>query len=76
MLTFFILGLLWIVAYYIAPTAPVMSDLAYWNVVGGFVLIGCGFIVSTKWNRLTSRRSRSRLRHLTVAQVPAELTRE
>ena len=48
MLTFFILGLLWIVAYYIAPTAPVMSDLAYWNVVGGFVLICCGFIVSTK----------------------------
>lgn len=49
MLACFILGLLWIVAYYIAPQAPIMSDLSYWNVVGGFVLIGVGFIISTKW---------------------------
>lgn len=49
MLTFFGLGLLWIVAYYIAPEAPIMKDLSYWNVVGGFVLIGAGFVVSTKW---------------------------
>lgn len=49
MIAFFLLGLLWIVAYYIAPEAPIMKDLTYWNVVGGFVLIGCGFIVATKW---------------------------
>ena len=49
MVVFFVLGLLWIVAYYIAPDAPVMKDLTYWNVVGGFVLIGCGFVVATRW---------------------------
>ncbi len=49
MLAFFGLGLLWIVAYYIAPDAPIMKDFSYWNVVGGFVLIGAGFAVSTKW---------------------------
>lgn len=49
MLACFGLGLLWIVAYYIAPEAPIMKDLTYWNVVGGFVLIGAGFVVSTKW---------------------------
>ena len=49
MVTFFVLGLLWIVIYYIAPDAPFIGDLSYWNVVIGFVLIGFGFIVSTKW---------------------------
>ena len=49
MLTLFGVGLLWIIAYYIAPDAPFLSDLSYWNVVIGFVLIGCGFVVSTKW---------------------------
>lgn len=49
MVGFFVLGLLWIVVYYIAPDAPFLSDLSYWNVVIGFVLIGCGFVVSTKW---------------------------
>lgn len=49
MLTCFGLGLLWIVAYYIAPDAPVLKDLTYWNVVIGFVLIGVGFVISTKW---------------------------
>jgi hypothetical protein len=49
MVTFFVLGLLWIVVYYIAPDAPFLADLSYWNVVIGFVLIGFGFVVSTKW---------------------------
>ncbi|MBP7973038.1 MAG: cell division protein CrgA [Candidatus Nanopelagicales bacterium] len=45
----FVLGLLWIVAYYIAPDAPLLKDLTYWNVVIGFGLIGVGFVISTKW---------------------------
>lgn len=49
MLACFILGLIWIVAYYVAPEAPGISTLAYWNVVGGFVLFGIGFFLSTKW---------------------------
>ena len=49
MLAFFGIGLLWIVAYYIAPDAIFFPTLSYWNVVGGFVLIALGFVVSTKW---------------------------
>lgn len=45
----FVVGLLWIVAYYIAPDAPFLKDLTYWNVVIGFALIGMGFVISTKW---------------------------
>jgi Cell division protein CrgA len=47
---FFILGLLWIVVYYIAGAdLPVMKTLGWWNVVVGFGLIGIGFGMSTRW---------------------------
>lgn len=49
MVAFFVLGLVWIVAYYVAPQAPYINDLTYWNVAIGFALIGVGFIFSTKW---------------------------
>ncbi|MFN8183762.1 MAG: cell division protein CrgA [Candidatus Nanopelagicales bacterium] len=49
MVTLFVLGLIWVCAWYIAPDAPVLGDLGFWNLVGGFVLIGLGFVVSTKW---------------------------
>jgi uncharacterized membrane protein len=49
MLACFIIGLLWIVAYYIAPGMPVMSTLGNWNMVIGFGLIMVGFGLSTKW---------------------------
>lgn len=49
MVTCFLLGLLWIVAWYIAPTAPFIGGLSYWNVVIGFALILVGFAVSTRW---------------------------
>lgn len=49
MVTLFVLGLLWVCAWYIAPDAPILSDLGFWNLVGGFTLIAAGFVVSTKW---------------------------
>jgi hypothetical protein len=49
MVGLFVVGLVWICAWYIAPDAPVLSDLGFWNLVGGFVLIALGFVVSTKW---------------------------
>jgi hypothetical protein len=49
MVTLFVLGLLWVCAWYIAPEAPILADLGFWNLVGGFTLIGIGFVVSTKW---------------------------
>jgi len=49
MITMFVLGLIWIVAYYVAPDAPGISTLGFWNVAGGFALFGVGFFLSTKW---------------------------
>jgi hypothetical protein len=49
MLACFIIGLLWIVLYYIAPGMPVLSALGNWNMAIGFGLIMIGFGLSTKW---------------------------
>ncbi|MBK6762394.1 MAG: cell division protein CrgA [Micrococcales bacterium] len=49
MVTLFVLGLIWVCAWYIAPDAPILGDLGFWNLVGGFTLIAFGFVVSTKW---------------------------
>lgn len=49
MVTFFLIGLGWIVGYYIAPDSPPFQALTYWNVLIGFILIGIGFIFATKW---------------------------
>lgn len=49
MVTLFLLGLLWIVVYYLAPSLPVMSDLGNWNMLVGFGLIMAGFVLSTRW---------------------------
>jgi len=49
MLACFLLGLLWIVLYYLVPDMPVMSDLGHWNMLIGFGLIMVGFGLSTKW---------------------------
>jgi hypothetical protein len=49
MLACFLLGLLWIVAYYLAPQAPVLGELGQWNMAIGFGLILLGFGLSTRW---------------------------
>lgn len=51
MITMFSLGLLWIVAFYIAgPSIPVMGSLsALVNVLIGFGFITAGFVISTRW---------------------------
>lgn len=49
MLALFGIGLLWIIVYYIAPSAPGIVNLGAWNVLIGFVLISLGFVVSTRW---------------------------
>lgn len=49
MLGCFIIGLLWIVLYYIAPGMPGLSTLGRWNMAIGFGLIMVGFGLSTKW---------------------------
>ncbi len=51
MVTMFILGLLWIVVFYlIGSQVPIMSDLGnLTNVLIGFALIGIGFGLATRW---------------------------
>ncbi len=50
MVTLFILGLIWIVVYYIAGNdLPIMKNLGWWNVVVGFAFIAAGFGMSTRW---------------------------
>lgn len=49
MLGLFGIGLIWIVVYYVAPDAPFVQTLGWWNVVIGFAFLAGGFIVSTKW---------------------------
>jgi uncharacterized RDD family membrane protein YckC len=51
MVTMFILGLLWIVVFYlIGSQVPLMSDLGnLTNVLIGFALIGVGFALATRW---------------------------
>jgi hypothetical protein len=51
MVTMFLIGLIWIVIFYLAGNQiPVMRDLSNLvNVLVGFAFIGVGFALSTKW---------------------------
>ena len=51
MVTMFILGLLWIVVFYlIGSQVPLMSELGnLTNVLIGFAFIGIGFALATRW---------------------------
>lgn len=50
MLTLLIVGLLWIVVFYLAGTEiPLMSDLGYWNLAIGMGMILLGLITAMKW---------------------------
>lgn len=45
-----IVGLLWIVVFYVAGRdIPVMSSLENWNLLVGMALIVAGFLVFTRW---------------------------
>ena len=50
MLTCWLLGLAWLVVFYVAgQDIPVMDDLGNWNLLIGMGLIAVGFVVSTQW---------------------------
>jgi hypothetical protein len=50
MLACWLLGLAWLVVFYIAgDKIPVMDDLGNWNLLIGMGLIAVGFVVSTQW---------------------------
>ena len=49
MLAMFLLGLAWIVAYYITQTKYPVPNLGAWNMGIGFVFVGIGFSLATRW---------------------------
>jgi hypothetical protein len=49
MLGLFLVGLVWIVVYYVTSAAYPISALGNWNIVVGFGFIAGGFAVSTQW---------------------------
>lgn len=49
MVTCWVLGLAWIVLFYLAPDLPYLRDLGNWNLAVGMGLIAIGFVLSTKW---------------------------
>lgn len=49
MLAMFIVGLVWIVVYYVTSGAWPVPSAGNWNIVIGFAFIAAGFGVSTQW---------------------------
>ena len=50
MVAFFVVGLAWIVVYYVAgQDIGFMTAIGNWNLVIGFALLGCGFVAATRW---------------------------
>lgn len=49
MCALFILGLLWIVTFYVTQGDFPIPNLSYWNLGIGFALIISGFAMTTRW---------------------------
>lgn len=49
MLAFFLIGLAWIVVFYVTDGDLPIKTLGNWNIVVGFGFIAGGFGVSTQW---------------------------
>ncbi|MFJ8040181.1 cell division protein CrgA [Kitasatospora sp. NPDC096147] len=49
MLVLFLVGLVWIVTYYVTSGTWPVSDWGNWNILAGFGFIAAGFGVSTQW---------------------------
>ncbi|MDH2425675.1 cell division protein CrgA [Sphaerisporangium sp. TRM90804] len=49
MVASWIIGILWIAVFYIAPSAPGIGALGNWNLLVGFVFIIFGVVLSTRW---------------------------
>ena len=49
MLALFLIGLAWIVVFYVTDGSLPLEALGNWNIVVGFGFIAAGFAVSTQW---------------------------
>jgi len=48
MVACWLIGLVWIVVWYMVPNSA-MDQLGAWNIVIGFGFIAIGFLLATKW---------------------------
>jgi hypothetical protein len=44
-----LIGLAWIVTYYLAPNTPVITDLGGWNFAVGFGIMLLGLAMAVRW---------------------------
>jgi hypothetical protein len=49
MLGFMILGLLWIVVFYVSQSTLPIPSLGAWNILIGFGIAFIGFLMTTRW---------------------------
>ena len=49
MVTMMVLGLLWVVVYYVTQTEYPVESIGNWNMAVGFGLIAIGFALATRW---------------------------
>ena len=45
----FLIGLFWIVIFYVSQTEYPVPGIGAWNMIIGFSFIGVGFSLATKW---------------------------
>ena len=50
MLANFLLGLIWIVVFYISGTRYPIPGIGAWNMMVGFSFVGIGFTLATRWH--------------------------
>ena len=49
MVACFVIGLLWVVTYYVTETDYPIGAIGLWNMAIGFAFIIVGFVISTRW---------------------------
>ncbi len=49
MLTLMVIGLIWIVAFYVTETQYPVPGIGNWNLVAGFAFVLSGFVMTTRW---------------------------
>lgn len=45
----FLVGLIWIVIFYVSGTRYPIPNIGSWNMLVGFVFVGFGFTLATRW---------------------------
>jgi hypothetical protein len=49
MLALMLIGLLWVVTFYVTAAAYPIPNISYWNLAIGFALMISGFLMTTRW---------------------------